>query len=84
MSLAVVTHAFNLSNQEAEAVRSLSSRPALSTKQVPGQLSLGNEKFYSAQSLVYFNPKPSEAIRVVSGEVEYHGGSMYGNKVHTS
>lgn len=45
------------------------------------QLSLGKEKFYLAQSLVYFNPKRGGAFSVVSGEMAYHGGSTNGNKV---
>ena len=36
----VVAHAFNPSTQEAEAGGSLSSRPAWSTEQVPGQSGL--------------------------------------------
>jgi hypothetical protein len=36
----VVAHTFNPSTQEAEAGESLSSRPAWSSEQVPGQLGL--------------------------------------------
>ena len=39
----VVVHAFNPSTQEAEAGRFLSSRPAWSTKWVPGQPELYRE-----------------------------------------
>ena len=39
----MVTHVFNPSTQEAEAGRFLSSRPAWSTKLVPGQPGLYKE-----------------------------------------
>jgi hypothetical protein len=39
----VVVHAFNPSTQEAEAGRFLNSRPAWSTKWVPGQPGLHRE-----------------------------------------
>jgi hypothetical protein len=39
----VVAHAFNPSTREAEAGRFLSSRPAWSTKRVPGQPGLHRE-----------------------------------------
>ena len=42
-SLAVVAHAFDSSTWEAEAGGFLSSRPALSTKQVPGLPGLHRE-----------------------------------------
>jgi hypothetical protein len=43
LSRAVVMHAFNPSTWEAEAGGFLSSRPAWSTKWVPGQLELHRE-----------------------------------------
>jgi hypothetical protein len=42
-SLAVVVHTFNLSTWEAETGRSLSSKTAWSTDQVPEQLGLHRE-----------------------------------------
>ena len=43
LQLGVVVHAFSPSTQEAEKGGSLSSRPAWSTKQVPGQPGLHRE-----------------------------------------
>ena len=43
LSRAVVAHAFNPSTWEAEAGKFLSSRPAWSTKRVPGQSGLHRE-----------------------------------------
>jgi hypothetical protein len=42
----MVANAFNLSTWEAEAGRSLSSRPAWSTEQVPGQPGLHKETMH--------------------------------------
>jgi hypothetical protein len=45
----VVAHAFNLSTREAEAGRFLSSRPAWSTKWVPGQPGLYRETLFQGK-----------------------------------
>lgn len=47
-----IVHAFNPSNQETEAYRSLGSRPAWSTEKVPRQLRLGSEEKHGKQKAV--------------------------------
>jgi hypothetical protein len=69
---AVVAHVFNPSTWKAEAGRSLSSRPPLSTEQVPGQLELHREtlsqnseivernKVFTVSGIVHRDTKPAE------------------------
>jgi hypothetical protein len=60
-SQAVVVHAFNPSTREAEAGGFLSSRPAWSTKWVPGQPGLHRETL-SWKTPPKKSPKPSKLL----------------------
>jgi hypothetical protein len=55
--LGVVVHTFNPSTQEAEAGRFLSSRPAWSTKGVPGQPGLHRETLFLKKQKTKQNKK---------------------------
>ena len=61
-SQAVVAHSFSPSTQEAEAGRSLSSRLAWATEEVPGQPELHTETLSQrmAQGVRYLLCKPSD------------------------
>jgi hypothetical protein len=66
-SWAVVVHTFNPSAREAEAGRFLSSRPAWSTKWVPGQPGLHRETL----SRTPRNPSPKEKKKERKGHSSF-------------